>query len=58
MDRSTSFVIEYSAAVEQIYKAGEDTREFKKVGRDSAEALLREVAPKNEPPLPTTRVHP
>ena len=52
MDRSTSLVIEYSAAVERIYKTAEDTREFKRVARDSAEALLQELAPKMHLPYP------
>ena len=52
MDRSTSLVIEYSAAVERIYKTAEDTREFKRVARNSAEALLQELAPKMRLPYP------
>ena len=45
MDRSTTLVVEYSTAVERTYKTAEETKDFSKLARDSAEALLREVAP-------------
>ena len=52
MDRSTSVVVEYSAAVEKIYRIAAEIKESFKVARDSAEALLREVAPKMNLPFP------
>ena len=58
MDRSTTLVVEYSTAVERTYKTAEETKDSSKLARDSAEALLREVAPKMNLPFPLPACNP
>ena len=52
IEKSTSLVVEFASQVEAVYKTAEETRDFKNLAKQAAEALCAELGPKINLPYP------
>eukprot|EP00439_Symbiodinium_sp_Y106_P014547 s7149_g2.t1 len=52
IEKSTSLVVEFASQVEAAYKTAEETRDFKNLAKQAAEALCAELGPKINLPYP------